>query len=434
MARAATGQVIERVRGRELVFAIRFRAYGDRHYVTLGRRSEGWTRKRAEQELENVVADVRRGLWRPSTSEPEPEAPRQEPTFHEFASAWFKRREAEGLRERSLEYLRWALTDHLLPSFAEQRLAAITVEEVGGYTARRVAESQRRHAAIAAGHPLLDADGRALRPFAASTVNKTLEVLAAVLELAVEYGHIPSNPAKGRRRRLSTTRPQRPFLEPDQVTALLDAAAELDAEDRTGRRFRRALLATLAYAGLRIGELLALRWSDVDLANGRVHVRQSKTEAGVRTVDIQPELRDELVALKASRPDAGPVALVFATAAGKPDNRNNVRRRVLVRAVARANERIAERPDWCEPLPVVSPHGLRRTFASWLIAEGEDIAYVMGQLGHTDPKMTLGLYAKALRSKRRRPHARRVDQALEWAPMGTTGAAPVSEAAEHATA
>jgi integrase len=401
---------------------------------TLGRRSEGWTRKRAEQELENVIADVRRGLWQSPTPEPEPEAPRQEePTFHEFASAWFKRREAEGLRERSLEYLRWALTDHLLPYFAQHRLTAITVEEVDRYTARKVAESQRRHAAIATGHPLLDADGRALRPFAASTVNKSLEVLAAVLELAVEYGHMPSNPAKGRRRRLPTSRPQRPYLEPYQVTALLDAAAELDAKNRTGRRFRRALLATLAYAGLRIGELLALGWNDVDLANGRLHVRQSKTDAGVRTVDIQPELRDELVALKASRPDAGPAAFVFPTAAGKPDNRNNVRRRVLVRAVARANERIVERGG-CEPLPDVSPHALRRTFTSWLIAEGEDVAYVMGQLGHTDPKMTLGLYAKALRSKRRRPHARRVDEALEWAPMGTTGAEPASEAAEHATA
>jgi integrase len=53
-------------------------------------------------------------------------------------------------------------------------------------------------------------------------------------------------------------------------------------------------------------------------------------------------------------------------------------------AVERANERI-EKDGGCEPLPDgLSPHALRRTFASWLVAEGEDPAYVMGQLGHTD--------------------------------------------------
>lgn len=69
-----------------------------------------------------------------------------------------------------------------------------------------------------------------------------------------------------------------------------------------------------------------------------------------------------------------------------------------------ANETIAA-SGGCEPLRHdLSPHDLRRTLASWLIAENEDLAYVMNQVGHTDPKMTLGLYAKALRSKRRRSH------------------------------
>lgn len=76
--RPASGQVIERKRGRDLVFAIRFRAYGDRHYVTLGRRTEGWTPKRAADELSNVLADVRRGIWQPPTPEPDPEPLREE--------------------------------------------------------------------------------------------------------------------------------------------------------------------------------------------------------------------------------------------------------------------------------------------------------------------------------------------------------------------
>src|SRR4051812_30026777 len=219
------------------------------------------------------------------------------------------------------------------------------------------------------------------------------------------------NPAAGKRRRLRTTKPERLFLEPAQVAALLDAASELDSEDRSRRRHRRPLLATLAFAGLRVGELLSLTWRDVNLATGHIRVRASKTDAGVRTVDVQPELRDELVAWKASTRHGEPGDLVFSTSTGRPDNRNNVRRRVLVRAVERANQRITEEGG-CDRLPDgLSPHALRRSFASWLVAEGEDPAYVMAQLGHTDPKMTLGLYAKALKSKRRRPHARRAEQA-----------------------
>jgi len=86
---------------------------------------------------------------------------------------------------------------------------------------------------------------------------------------------------------------------------------------------------------------------------------------------------------------------------------------VLVRSLELANSQLE---DGVEPLPALSPHGLRRTFASWLIGAGEDVAYVMDQLGHTDPQMTLGLYAQALKSKRRRTHSQRAQGDAEWAP------------------
>ena len=128
---------------------------------------------------------------------------------------------------------------------------------------------------------------------------------------------------------------------------------------------------------MRVGELLALRWRDVDLATGRIHVRASKTDAGIRAVDLQPELRDELTTWKSDSRRSQAAELVFPTSTGQPDNRNSVRRRALVRAVERANAQI-DADGGCEPLPAgLSPHGLRRTFASWLVAEGEDPAYVM---------------------------------------------------------
>jgi integrase len=100
------------------------------------------------------------------------------------------------------------------------------------------------------------------------------------------------------------------------------------------------MLATLTFAGLRLGELLALRWRDVDLAAGWLRVGEAKTDAGTRRVRIRGALRDELAALKAGA-GADPAALVFPTSSGKPISPSNVSNRVLANTVRRANERLA---------------------------------------------------------------------------------------------
>jgi len=120
--------------------------------------------------------------------EPEVE---ENPTFHQFASEWYAKREREGLRPRTLEYLKWALSDHLLPHFRDHLMPEITAQAIDRYTAAKLGEGRLSN----------------------GSVNKTLEVLATVLELAVEYGHVELNLAKGPRRRLPTTRPQRMHLE-----------------------------------------------------------------------------------------------------------------------------------------------------------------------------------------------------------------------------
>ena len=151
--------------------------------------------------------------------------------------------------------------------------------------------------------------------------------------------------------------------------------------------------ATLIFAGLRIGEFLALRWGDVDLPGGWITVRASKTDAGRRKVKIRPVLRDVLLAHKPL--DASPDAYVFATGQGKRLHSSNVRVRVLAKAVERANERLEEAGD--PPLPRLTPHGLRRTFASLLYGIGEASPVVMAELGHTDPGLALSIYAQAMR-------------------------------------
>jgi integrase len=146
-------------------------------------------------------------------------------------------------------------------------------------------------------------------------------------------------------------------------------------------------------------------------------VRQAKTDAGIRIVNLVAILRDELDGYMA-RLDPVLDALVFGSATGRTQGATNIRRRVLAKAVEKANERLAR--EKLEPLPVgLTPHSLRRTFASVLFAVGENPPYVMARCGHTDPQITLGIYAKAM--DRRDGEAERLRALVESRELVATG-------------
>jgi integrase len=378
MARPLTGAVVENTQLADPTFALRFSAYGKRRYVTLGSRGEGWTQARADAELHNALADVRRGIWQAPQREPVVAVPREIPTLHQFASEWFERQKAEGgrrgggLTDAGVADLQWRLSNHLLPFFKSMPVDAITVQDVDRYRLAKVKDGKLN----------------------ATSINKSLATLSAILETAVEYGWIANNPAQGRRRRLASVTPPRTSLDrADHITVLLDAAAGLDRYARCRHGQRRALLATLVFAGLRIGEALNLRWGDVDLARGTIKVRSSKTDAGVRTVNIVPVLRDELLAYRSRTLDA-PGVLVFGSSKGNVQSPSNIRRRLLAKAEAAANVQLAKAR--IEPIAKLTPHSLRRTFASLLFAIGETPPYVMAQMGHTTAELTLAVYARQI--------------------------------------
>lgn len=229
----------------------------------------------------------------------------------------------------------------------------------------------------------------------ATSINKTLGTLSAILETAAEYGYVSRNVAGGRRRRLPSATPARSTLDrAEHIAALLDGASKLDADASSQHGQRRALVAILVFAGLRIGEALALRWRDLDLARGTITVRAAKTDAGVRTVNMLAVLRDELGAY-AARSKGSPDALVFGTSTGRQQSPTNIRRRLLAKAVEHANTQLAKAGG--EPIAVsLTPHSLRRTFASILFAIGETPPYVMAQMGHTTAALTLSIYARQM--------------------------------------
>jgi len=241
MGRTARGSVIEDRRQRDTTFAVRFTVNGNKQYQRCGKRSEGWDRAKAQRALDDTMAEVRLGIWQPPAVELE--EPREVPTFWAFATDWFAKQSAEGgrygggLTEAGQDDLKWRLNKHLRHAFGSKRLDEISVEDVDRYrfTKSRTGE---------------------LNP---TSINKTLATLSAILDVAQEYGHIARNPAAGKRRRLPSIKPRRPWLDrAEHIAALLDAASEVDAAAKLGTGKRRALLSLLTFAGLRLGEALAL--------------------------------------------------------------------------------------------------------------------------------------------------------------------------------
>jgi integrase len=213
-----------------------------------------------------------------------------------------------------------------------------------------------------------------------STVRNTLKPLQVIYRRAIEDGDLAANPcerlrlpaARGRRERIAS---------PTEAAALITA---LRPEDR-------ALWGCAFYAGLRRGELRALLWDDVDLADGLIRVERSmdgygaagepKSRAGRRSVPIVAALRDLLVKHKllAGR-DHG---LVFGSGPTTPFTPTAVRKRALT----------AWRRAGFDPIGL---HECRHTFASLLIAAGVNAKAITAYLGHASIQTTFDLYGQLM--------------------------------------
>ena len=397
MASRPKGEVMVREWKSGRGYALRFWAYGERQYVTLGYARDGWDPDRAEEELENILADVRRGLWVPPkkrTKRGGEESERGEvPLFGPFARDLVEAREGQ-VAEKTTKRERWAL-GHLMPYFGDWALNEIDVEAVDDYRLFKVKESEARARAIERGRPQRNEYGQPMRPLSAGSINKTIGFLQWALSVALEYKRfgLTENAAAGRRRRLPERAAAPVHLDTaGQIEALLEAAGAMDRDPYFGCTEREAILASLILAGPRAHELCNLLWRDVDLANGRLFIGRSKTQAGLREITMLPILRDILAAHKAAAYRSGPDDLVFPTATGGRRDPDNLRARILASALRRADELLERRG--LVPLPKgLTTHKLRHTFASVLIACGEDPVSVMRQIGHTDPNFTLRVYA-----------------------------------------
>ncbi len=415
MEKRARGEIrVHERRDGQITYSLRFRVAGKRQVLTLGKDSDGWTDRKAERKLEEVLAQVRAGVWQP----PLPADPGSDDgqTFHEFASRWWAARKGE-LRPRTQENYEWRLTKHLLPFFADYLMSEIDVAVVERYREEKVLERERVRRAAEAGEPLRDKRGQRRVPLSNDTINKTLVTLAQVLDSAVERGLLDTNPARRTRRRLKAAKPPRRQLEADDLRELLEVAADMDRHPyRDYRLGRRPIIAVMAKSGLRVSELCQLRWCNVEVHHQRLVIEGAKTDAGNRDVDLSLDVMEELMAWRADCRTIDPDGFVFPTASGRARDKENVSRRVLAPAIARTNELRAQRG--LPPLPRITPHALRRTYISLMCEAGAPLPYVMSQVGHADSRTTLEVYAQVQKRLSRTTVQRAFDDLLSTAGTG----------------
>jgi integrase len=336
-----------------------------------GRPPAGYTRRTAEEALQDILTDLRRGVGGPDGTGV---------TFADAATEYL--RYVEQIRridEVTVKDYRGVINGYLLAEFGDQPIEAITPDMIDIYKEKLITEGRLSNRVIV----------------------RHLTILHGVFKRAGRVWGLARNPA-------SADLVERPnvvytgeftTLDRDQLEALGRAAH--DRQDG-------AIYVTAAYTGLRLGELLGLRWRDVDLVGALVHVRRSFTSGvekmpkgkRVRSVPMMPVVATALAQLK----DRGYLTqdedLVFCNTAGDHVDAWALRRR-FYKALERAG------------LPRVRFHDLRHLFGSLAITVLDPYA-VQSYMGHQHYSTT----QRYLHHKPRPQDALRLQAAAEQTATG----------------
>jgi integrase len=371
MARRSTN-----IRRRGKSWVVYYRRGGRQHWRSF--------KTRDEAELELARANMRR-----VQDQPEPTARRM--TVEEHAADWLEHKRSRVGRQTFVNYAS-VLHVHVLPSLGDVELRRVSRKMLDDFVSdwsaggpmfqERVDLAQRREQARA------QAEDRPTRPIrlgrSAKTIANAVVVLSALFKDGVGWWRLAASPAVA----LERPRDQRP---PDELMRTLDASGLRKLVAAADSPLARTLLLTAALTGMRRGELLGLRWGDVDTVNDRVWVRRSiglggevkkpKTAKSLRPVAMPKTLRDALEEWWKQTERRCGADYVFASSTGGPLDGRNVIRTVFEPARKAAN------------LPPVRFHDLRHSYASLLIAQGEHPKVISEQLGHASVTITMDRYS-----------------------------------------
>jgi integrase len=325
----------------------------------------GKTRKEAAEKLTKALADWDMGLVLEGENR----------TLAAFLDGWLDGTVKGSVKATTYESYERLIRCHIKPELGRYKLKTLAPDHVQALYQRK-----------------LDAG------LAPGTVRQIHSVLSRALDQAVKWGTVPRNVCKATTPPKPVSEEIRP-LDAEQARQLLRTAG--------GERFE-ALYVLAVTAGLRIGELLALRWQDVDLDASRptLRVRRTKSTAKSGPVFTTPKngkgrsitltrhaveaLKPHRAAQNAERLKAGSLwqdyGLIFCTHGGRPLDSHNVARTSFKPLLERAG------------LPDIRFHDLRHTCATLLLSRGHHPKLVQELLGHATIAMTLDTYSHYLPS------------------------------------
>ena len=324
----------------------------NKHVITLQWTDDGRRRKRrltvygsrksAERYEKDLKSEMRAG--RLVAQQDEQDTP-SVPTFSEYAEIWFQDHVQDN-KPNEVRSKRLNLDNHLLPYFGKLRL-----DEIPRLMVQRF---KREHAGMG---------------YAPSTVNNRLAHLSRLFNCAIDDGYLEFSPAS-RVKKLKDDAEKWCFLDFDEADQFLLAAPE---------RWR-PIFEFAIETGLRKGEILALRWKDVDETNRLINVRHTLYNGQLQTPKSKSSSRAEpmtqrVVEMLTALPRASD--FVFPSDAGTPFDSSNLNRPL---AIANQNSGLDKR---------VRFHDLRHTFASHLALAGVPIKAIQDLLGHATMTMTL---------------------------------------------
>ncbi len=337
----------------------------------------GSSKKAAEALKTRLEQERASGTLKPLRERKPKEKP---PTFAEFCEM-FKADKARNLKPSTQADYNSVITNHLIPFLGKDSIDTIGPARV---------QALLRHL-----------DKKGMSP---ALQGKVLRYARSILRHAMALEYVQGDPCRAIRAPKVDKKAIHP-LNQKEVVKLLDAADG----------FMRPLLAVACYSGLRQGEILALRWQDIDFDNNLIHVTRSlmaghgfttpKTASSVRTVPMIGTLK---AILEDYRPrKAAPSTLVFPNKNGGPLDASNLLQRRL--AVVKEGEskynpkkKKAEKPKKIGRFEAILDkaglrqirfHDLRHTYASLCVAAGVDIKTLQACMGHSSIAVTANIYS-----------------------------------------
>lgn len=318
---------------------------------------DGLTKAQAEAELRRVMSE---GVA--------PRARGERLSIADLGERYVAHLDRQGRKKATIVAVRSILDRWLIPFFGDKAIDAIRQEDVADLM--RLMEAGRR--------PTQPTRGKPCGP---KTIRNYIGTLSALFNLAERKGWASSNPARLVDLPAAEHSEDIHFLEADEVLALADAAIKGDYQ-----AIDRGLYLTAAMTGLRQGELIALRWRDVDWPAGRVRVRQNyvlgefgtpKSKRSTRSVPMADAVAGELDRLFKASTQHGDDDLVFAD----PRTTAPLQKAALLRRYRKALK--AAKLDEAHRF-----HDLRHTFGTRMAAAGTPMRTLQEWMGHRDIETT----------------------------------------------